>query len=135
MNRAGITKLVAAWPVSARVLPTRGRSCQSHGFCAWQRAEPPGDDIPHMRQLREAYSMHAVNTLEFDPMRQVVISRGESGYWIAECPSLPGCVSQGLTREEAIRNIKAAIALYIETLKDDGLAVPDDTFETTVIAV
>ena len=69
------------------------------------------------------------------PMRQVVISHGEDGYWVAECPSLPGCISQGRTREEAVENIKEAIEGYVETLKDDGLPVPDDTFDTIVVAV
>ena len=42
-------------------------------------------------------------------MRQVILYPGEIGYWIAECPSLPGCVSQGKTKEEAIQNIREAI--------------------------
>jgi predicted RNase H-like HicB family nuclease len=42
-------------------------------------------------------------------MRQVVVYPGEEGHWVAECPSLPGCVSQGQTKEEAIGNIKEAI--------------------------
>jgi predicted RNase H-like HicB family nuclease len=52
-------------------------------------------------------------------MKQVVIYPGEDGYWVAECPSLPGCVSQGRTREEATQNIKAAIHTYIAAL-DEG---------------
>src|SRR5947209_4690031 len=42
-------------------------------------------------------------------MRQVVIYPGVDGFWVAECPSLPGCLSQGATKEEAITNIKEAI--------------------------
>ena len=68
-------------------------------------------------------------------MRQVVIYRGEDGYWVAECPSLPGCVSQGKTREEAVANVKEAIEGYIEALKEDGLPVPEERFETIVVAV
>lgn len=68
-------------------------------------------------------------------MRQVVISRGQDGYWVAECPSLPGCISQGLSREEAVRNIKEAIEGYIAVLEDDGLPVPDDRLDTLVVAV
>ena len=68
-------------------------------------------------------------------MRQVIIFRGEDGFWVAECPSLPGCISQGETREEAVQNIREAIQLYIEALEEDGLAVPDELFETFVIAV
>ena len=68
-------------------------------------------------------------------MRQVVISHGQDGYWVAECPSLPGCISQGQTREEAVRNIKEAIDGYIAVLEDDGLPVPDDHLDTLVVAV
>ena len=68
-------------------------------------------------------------------MRQVVIAPGEDGYWVAECPSLPGCVSQGRTREEAIVNIKEAVEGYIAALQDDGLAVPEEHFGTLLVAV
>ena len=68
-------------------------------------------------------------------MRQVVISHGQDGYWVAECPSLPGCISQGQTREAAVRNIKEAIEGYIAALEDDGLPVPDDHLDTLVVAV
>ena len=57
-------------------------------------------------------------------MRQVVIYPGENGYWVVECPSLPGCVSQGKTKEEAIANIKEAIRGYIAALEQDKLPVP-----------
>lgn len=68
-------------------------------------------------------------------MRQVLIHPGEDGYWVAECPSLPGCVSQGTTREEAIRNVKEAIEGYILTLQEDGLPVPEDKLEALLLAV
>jgi hypothetical protein len=44
-------------------------------------------------------------------MRQVIVYPGEDLYWVAECPSLPGCISQGATREEAITNIREAIQM------------------------
>ena len=68
-------------------------------------------------------------------MREVVIYRGEDGYWVVECPSLPGCVSQGKTRTEAINNIKEAITGYIQALKEDHLPVPRENFEVMVLAV
>lgn len=68
-------------------------------------------------------------------MRQVLIYPGEDGYWVAECPSLPGCISQGGSRDEAITNIKEAIAAYIEVLEEDGLRVPPETFEAVLVAV
>lgn len=57
-------------------------------------------------------------------MRNVLIYQDEDGGWCAECPSLPGCVSQGEDREETIRNIKEAIEAYVEALEQDGLPVP-----------
>jgi len=68
-------------------------------------------------------------------MRQVIIYSGEDEYFIAECPSLPGCISQGKTKEEAIANIKEAIDGYIAALKDDNLPVPAEHFDAMVVAV
>jgi predicted RNase H-like HicB family nuclease len=68
-------------------------------------------------------------------VRQVVIYPGEDGYWVAECPSLPGCISQGTTREEAVANIREAIHEYVVALEEDKLPVPAERFETMVVAV
>ena len=68
-------------------------------------------------------------------MRQVVIFPGEDGNWVAECPSLPGCVSQGATREEALTNIREAIEGYIKALEEDGITVPPERFEVMVVSV
>jgi predicted RNase H-like HicB family nuclease len=57
-------------------------------------------------------------------MRQIILYPGEDGYWVAECPSLPGCVSQGSSKEEAILNIRVAIQGYIAALEEDGLQIP-----------
>jgi predicted RNase H-like HicB family nuclease len=54
----------------------------------------------------------------------VLIYPGENDYWVAECPSLPGCVSQGTTRAEAVANIREAIEGYVLVLQEDGLPVP-----------
>ena len=68
-------------------------------------------------------------------MREVILRPGEDGYWVVECPSLHGCISQGKTKEEAISNIKEAIQGYINALKEDGIPVPEEKFETMVVAV
>ena len=68
-------------------------------------------------------------------MRQAIVYSGEDGFFVAECPSLPGCISQGETREEAIANIKEAIAGYIAALEEDHLPVPDENFDAMVVAV
>ena len=57
-------------------------------------------------------------------MRQVILYRGEDGYWVAECPSLPGCISQGTSKAEAVENIREAIRGYIHALEQDSLPVP-----------
>jgi len=48
----------------------------------------------------------------------IILEQGEDGYVIAECPSLPGCITQGKTEEEAIKNAKEAIELYLEAVKE-----------------
>ena len=58
----------------------------------------------------------------------MIIYPGGDGYWVAECPSLPGCISQGKTKEEAIRG-------YIAALEEDNLPVPRERFKTPVLAV
>ena len=68
-------------------------------------------------------------------MRQVIIYPGEDGFWVAECPSLPGCISQGETRERAIANIREAIEGYILTLQDDKLPIPEEHFDALLLAV
>lgn len=57
-------------------------------------------------------------------LRQVLLYPGQDGFWVAKCPSLPGCVSQGDTREAAVQNIREAIEGYVLALQDDGLGVP-----------
>lgn len=68
-------------------------------------------------------------------MRQILLSHGEDGYWIVECPSLPGCISQGKSREEAIDNAREAIQAYVDALMADGLPVPEERFDAMLIAV
>lgn len=68
-------------------------------------------------------------------MRQVIVYPGEQEYWVAECPSLPGCISQGKTKEEALTNIREAIEGYVEALKEDKLPIPVERFEAFVVAV
>ena len=68
-------------------------------------------------------------------MRQVMIYPGEDDYWVAEVPSLPGCISQGKTREEAVTNIKEAIHAYINALKEDDISVPEERFEALLAVV
>lgn len=68
-------------------------------------------------------------------MRAVVLHKGEDGYWVAEVPSLPGCISQGQTRTEAIENVKEAIEGWVETACAHGQPIPDEDFDTQVVCV
>ena len=63
---------------------------------------------------------------------RVLIEQDEDGVYGAEVPALPGCISQGQTRSEAIHNVKEAIAAYLESLKAHGEAVPPSISEEVV---
>jgi predicted RNase H-like HicB family nuclease len=60
------------------------------------------------------------------------LDRDEDGVWIAECPSIPGCVSQGETRDEAIANIREAIAACLEVRAERGLPLTIETQQVEV---
>jgi predicted RNase H-like HicB family nuclease len=62
----------------------------------------------------------------------VTIDRDEDGVWIAECPTIPGCVSQGTTKEHALENIQDAIKLCLEVRAERGLPL---TLETSQVEV
>jgi predicted RNase H-like HicB family nuclease len=61
-----------------------------------------------------------------------VIDRDEDGVWVIECPSIPGCVSQGNSREEAVANIKEAIALCLEVRAERGMPLTVETQQVEV---
>jgi antitoxin HicB len=63
---------------------------------------------------------------------RVTIEQDEDGAFVVECPSLPGCVSQGTTRQEALTNIRDAIAGYLESLRQHDEAIPPPIWEETV---
>ena len=63
---------------------------------------------------------------------RVLIQPDKDGVYVSECPSLPGCISQGKTREEALANIQEAIEGYLESLKAHGDPVPPAITEEVV---
>lgn len=63
---------------------------------------------------------------------RILINQDEDGMFITEVPSLPGCISQGKTRKEAISNIKEAISLYLESLQAHNEPVPPSISEEIV---
>ena len=62
----------------------------------------------------------------------VTIDRDEDGVWVAECPSIPGCVSQGDTKDEALANIREAIELCIEVRAEKGMPLTVETRQVEV---
>lgn len=64
----------------------------------------------------------------------VTIDRDEDGAWIVECPAIPGCVSQGATKEEALENIKEAISLCLEVRAEKGLPLTIEIRQVEVAA-
>lgn len=64
----------------------------------------------------------------------MTLDRDEDGVWIVECPSVPGCVSQGQTREEALENIKDAITACIQVRAERGLPLTIETYHVQVMA-
>ena len=63
---------------------------------------------------------------------RIIIGQDEDGMFISECPTLPGCISQGKTRKEALGNIKDAIKGYLESLKKHNEPIPPTIDEEVV---
>ncbi|NCN64578.1 MAG: type II toxin-antitoxin system HicB family antitoxin [Candidatus Altiarchaeum hamiconexum] len=68
---------------------------------------------------------------------KVVLEKDEDGGYAVTVPSLPGCISQGDTKEEALKNIREAIELHVESLAEDGLPITKKSrdVEESVVAV
>jgi len=64
----------------------------------------------------------------------ITLDRDEDGIWVVECPSIPGCVSQGKTRDEALENIEEAISLCLEVRAEKGLPLTIETRQIEVAA-
>ena len=63
---------------------------------------------------------------------RILIEQDEDGVFDAECPSLPGCISQGKTRKEALGDIQDAIKGYLESLKQHNEPIPPPISEEIV---
>ena len=63
---------------------------------------------------------------------RVVIKQDENGYYVAEVPALPGCISQGKTHEESLSNIKEAIEGWLEVMESKRSFDPNHTFSVAI---
>lgn len=63
---------------------------------------------------------------------RVIIEQDEDGIFVVEVPALPGCISQGTTRDEALRNIQEAIEVYLESLKAHDEPIPPSIHEEVI---
>ena len=92
------------------------------------RLVPPGDAPARGLLLAKTTVSGYIYAMKLS----VTIDRDEDGMWVSECPSSPGCVSQGKTKPEAIKNIKEAIALCLEVRAERGLPLTIETRQVEV---
>ncbi len=79
------------------------------------------------------YRVKIVAKSPTDSKQKVLVYPGKDGYFVVEVPSLPGCISQGKTHQEALVNAEDAIALYLRILHDRGESIPLDLIDVAVI--
>ena len=84
---------------------------------------------PHTSSRYNGVEQHGDEKMRFN----VTIDRDEDGVWIVECPSIPGCVSQGATREEALEGIQEAIRLCLEVRAERGMPLTVETRQVEVL--
>ncbi len=81
-----------------------------------------------------SYETELVGAKEVFVIFTVTVDRDEDGIWVVECPSIPGCVSQGKQKEEALENVKDAIRLCLEVRGEKGLPLTIETRQVEVAA-
>lgn len=92
-------------------------------------ATTPATSLDVQEQIDTVPNRHS------NSLRQVMLIRGEGGSWVAECPSLPACYGHGKTREQALDSVKESIACHLAELEAWGLPVPEERFDTLVVAI
>ena len=65
---------------------------------------------------------------------QVTLDRDEDGVWVVQCPAIPGCISQGHSKDEALSNIQDAISLCLQVRAEQGLPLTIETRQIEVVA-
>ena len=88
----------------------------------------PLKDIVCETKIAKSLKVHKTTLMTFT----VTLDRDEDGVWVAKCPSIPGCVSQGDTREAALKNVQEAIALCLEVRAERGMPLTVETKQVEV---
>jgi len=101
------------------------------GFCVLAKTNFSDFDRQN-RSVSGRIASHFANCYTCSVKFRVTIEPDEDGIFIAECPALPGCISQGKTRDEAMSNIRDAIQGYLESLKKHGEPIPAPITEAVV---
>ena len=83
---------------------------------------------PIPRNTARSYNRYGGSIMKF----QITVDRDEDGVWVAECPAIPGCISQGGTRNEALENIREAIAACLEVRAERGMPLTVETHQIEV---
>jgi len=122
--------------IVSKIFSSRGAAL---GVLLWQDVVFVADSEIVWLRLRRAvsrgYSLGTHDSVRISVMtRRVLLYPGEDGFVVAEVPSLPGCVSQGKTREEALENVREAISLHEEVLRERGEPLPEDNVELVEVA-
>ena len=105
------------------------------GGRSWLTIETPGHRPGLQQSCRKNHPVlapergpHHIPAMKFT----VTFDRDESGAWVAECPAIPGCVSQGATKPEALKNVREAIELCLEVRAERGLPLTIETKQVEV---
>ena len=93
-----------------------------------------GFDVDQWPQPAESPHAEAANTATTSKFA-ILLERDEDGYVVASCPALPGCHSQGRTRQEAISNIREAVRGYVASMHKHGEPIPTSDMEEIEVAV
>jgi predicted RNase H-like HicB family nuclease len=85
------------------------------------------------RYTTRRHWIQAATAAKLEVMRyRILLEQDEDGVFVATCPSLPGCISQGKTRSEVMANIREAIEAYLASLKKHGDPIPPSIMEEVV---
>ena len=112
-----------------RQFPAACRPSLGSGWRAWRRLS---DKRPADPKERAGLTMSMRSGAGGAMRYTVILEQGRERGFVVVCPALPGCVSQGETRDDALDNIREAIEVYVEALIEDGLPIPTEIGRETV---